>query len=282
MIKTQEIYTFQDPFIAAASGLVLVQNRFYLVADDELSILGINQDLESSGENFTIFSGELPKDKKERKKLKPDFECLVYLGNQKSLLCLPSGSKKNRNRGALLNLKTNTVTELYLKKVYNALEDLYSELNIEGAIILENKIRLFQRGNGPLHQNAIIDLELERFLKDEIQGLKAIDIELGRLGSVPLSFTDATLFNNRIFFTAVAEDSESTFEDGEFSGAILGEMSLDGNILRTTGLGISSKPEGIAFDDKFFYLVTDDDDRKKPSRLFRCSVDQLSFLIDKP
>lgn len=281
MIKTQEIYTFQDPFIAAASGLVLVQNRFYLVADDELCILGINQDLKSSGEIFIVFPGELPEDKKERKKLKPDFECLVYLEEQRSLLCLPSGSKKNRNRGALLNLETKAVSELYFKKVYKALEELYTELNIEGGIILGDNIRLFQRGNGSLHQNAIIDLNLRKLLQDEVQDLKAIDIKLGKLKSIPLSITDATLFNDRIFFTAVAEDSESTFEDGEFSGAILGEMSMDGKILKTAPLAISSKPEGIAFDDNFFYTVTDDDDRKKPSRLFRCSVDQLSFLINK-
>ncbi len=273
MIKVRVIYTFKDPYIAAASGLVLVNDKFYLVADDELSILGLDCNLKTPGEVYQVFQGELPEDKKERKKLKPDFECLLYLDEINSLLCIPSGSKKNRHKGALFDLNDYSVTEMSFKDVYKELDDLYPELNLEGAVIIGENIRLFQRGNGELHQNAIIDMNLKKFLKDKTKDLKTLEVKLGKLKNIPLSFTDAALNNDTIYFTAVAENSESTYLDGEFIGAVLGEMNLAGEVIRMTPLDITSKPEGLAFSGKSFYVVTDDDDRKKPSLLF-------TFLID--
>lgn len=269
MIKTTEIFTFKDPYIAAASGLVLAGNRFYLVADDENGVMGINKDLKSSGEIYEVFPGVLPEDKKERKKLKPDFEGMVHLPEMNALLCLPSGSKKNRIRGALVSLADHKITEVNFKNVYQKLEDLYPELNIEGAVLIGENIRLFQRGNGKLHQNAVITLNLKSFLNDQIKDLKVINIDLGKLKGIPLSFTDASLFKNKCYFVAVAENSESTYADGEFVGSVLGEISEAGEIIFTTLLDLDSKPEGLAFDETSFYLVTDDDDRKKPSRLLQ-------------
>lgn len=269
MIKPTEIFTFKDPYIAAASGLVLAGNRFYLVADDENGVMGINKDLKSSGEIYEVFPGVLPEDKKERKKLKPDFEGMVHLPEMNALLCLPSGSKKNRIRGALVSLADHKITEVNFKNVYQKLEDLYPELNIEGAVLIGENIRLFQRGNGKLHQNAVITLNLKSFLNDQIKDLKVINIDLGKLKGIPLSFTDASLFKNKCYFVAVAENSESTYADGEFVGSVLGEISEAGEIIFTTLLDLDSKPEGLAFDETSFYLVTDDDDRKKPSRLLQ-------------
>lgn len=269
MIKPTEIFTFKDPYIAAASGLVLAQNRFYLVADDENGIMGINKDLKSSGEIYEVFPGLLPEDKNERKKLKPDFEGMVHLPQMNALLCLPSGSKKNRSRGALVSLTDHKITEVSFKNVYQKLEDIYPELNIEGAVLVGEDIRLFQRGNGKLHQNAVIDINLKSFLNDQMKDLNAINISLGKFKGIPLSFTDASLFNNKCYFVAVAENSESTYADGEFVGSILGELSETGEIISTTPLELDSKPEGLAFDQNNFYLVTDDDDRTKPSRLFQ-------------
>lgn len=268
MIKLKEIYTFQKPYIAAASGLVLAQDQFYLVADDELSLLGLNRDL-SGAQLHEVFQGELPEDTKERKKIKPDFECLVFLEDKSSLLIIPSGSKKNRNRGALFNLKDKLIIEISFRQVYQELEHLFPELNIEGAVVVNDSIRLFQRGNGKLHQNAVIQLNLESFLDDKVKDLKVQNINLGRLKDIPLSFTDAALFNGQCYFVAVAENTESTYTDGEFIGAVLGEMSPEGVIMKMTPLDVSSKPEGLTFDNEYFYLVTDDDDRKKPSRLLR-------------
>lgn len=261
MIRTTELFTIQDPYITAASGLTLVNDRFYLVADDELGIVSL--DMNGNGKFIKVFEGKLPEEKKERKKLKPDFESLLYLPARNALLCLPSGSRPNRVRAAVVSLEGN-VQELMLENVMTELGAIFPELNIEGAVLLNEKIRLFQRGNGSLHQNAIIDLNLNSFLKDEIKDIKIKEITLPPL----MSFTDAGIFNEVCWFIAVAENTESTYLDGEFMGAMLGKLSTDGKVIATWPLDIKSKPEGIAFKDSKFYLVTDDDDRTKPSKLY--------------
>jgi hypothetical protein len=161
------------------------------------------------------------------------------------------------------------IQELSFKQVYATLETIYPELNIEGAVIVGKKIRLFQRGNGKLHQNAIIDLNLNEFLKDRVFDLTHKQIDLGRLQNIPLSFTDATIANNLCWYLAVAENTESTYLDGEFVGAIMGKMDLAGTLLEQYPLNILSKPEGIVIEGNQIYIITDDDDRMKPSGLFQ-------------
>lgn len=269
MIKLTHQYTFQDPYITAASGLQLINSQFYLVADDENSILRFPKNLDHPTTLIKVFSEVLPEKTEERKKTKPDFESLLFLPDLDSLLCIPSGSKKNRSRAAIINLQNYSIQELSFRKVYAGLERLYPELNIEGAVIIGDKIRLFQRGNGKLGQNAIIDLNLKAFLQDHAQNLTHKRIDLGKFDSTPFSFTDATLFKDFCWYLAVAENSESTFLDGDFLEAYLGKMDLAGNLLESYPLNIDSKPEGIAFDENDFYVVTDDDDRRKPSSLYR-------------
>jgi hypothetical protein len=265
-----------DPFIAAASGLCLVDETFYIVADDDLSLLALPAGLDKKGKLITLFEGALPDDLKERKKVKPDIESIVYLPLQKSLLCLPSGSQPNRFQGALVTLLDREVQKITFKNVFLELVTHFTELNIEGAVILDDKIRLFQRGNGSLHQNAVIDMNLAAFLKDEVKDFSYVLVDLGKLGDVFLSFTDATLHNNECWFLAAAEATESTFFDGEFAGAILGTINSKGVVEKSLILTMPSKPEGIAIQDNTFYFVTDDDDRKKASKFYSLSINTQS------
>jgi hypothetical protein len=266
MNKPKLIYTFENPFIAAASGLTLVDGNFYIVADDELGLVVLPQNLQEA-RILKVFEGLLPEEKKARKKIKPDFEGLVYLETKKALLCMPSGSKSNRTVGAIVSL-VGKVTHLSFENVFKHLEKYFSELNLEGAVIQGEIIKLFQRGNGKHHQNAVIDLNLSSFLKDEVKDLVIHEVDLGKLKNIPLSFTDATLYENDIWFLAVAEDTESTFEDGEFAGAVLGRLSHEGKIEDVRPLEMTSKPEGLVIDQGIIYFVTDDDDRKIASRLY--------------
>ncbi len=271
-----EKYILNDPLISAGSGLALHKDHFYIMADDETGILSLKVDFSSKGKIHPVFPGELPQGHHARKKLKPDIESIVVNGND--LLLIPSGSKVNRSLGAVVSTLDFSCREMSLKRVYHFLEQEFPELNIEGAVILKEQIRLFQRGNGKLLQNAIIDLNLPSFLKDEVNDVSFRKIQLGELNETPLSFTDATLFDNTIYFLAAAERTKSTYEDGEFAGAILGQMSLDGEIKKFFPLDISSKPEGLCIQGREFFIVTDDDDRKKASRIFSGSL--CPFFID--
>ena len=78
--------------MSAASGLVRVRQRLYVVADDALH-LGIFNDPTTppagaapasaldypKGSLLRLLDGDLPQDQAKRKKLKPDFESLVHL-----------------------------------------------------------------------------------------------------------------------------------------------------------------------------------------------------------
>lgn len=276
MLALTEVLSLESPLITAASGLIAVAEKFYIISDDELFLFSVNADFTQNPRPFRLFPGELPRDKAQRKKLKPDLEALFFIPQQKRILCLPSGSKRNRVKGAFVSIDekgdlSGEAQEIDLEEIYIELAKSFSELNIEGAILLNHQVlRLFQRGNGEKKENGIVDLDLKSFLESKplIESIKKI--ELGDISGTPLSFTDASIQENRIFFLAAAEDTESTYLDGEFVGAMLGEMDLEGNILNMKQLMIANKPEGLCLsDDKAFYLVTDADNRSMPSKMFR-------------
>ncbi|MFP5384772.1 MAG: DUF6929 family protein [Bacteriovoracia bacterium] len=275
MITLTQEFILNDPVVSAGSGLVLHEGTFYIISDDELGMVSQPLDFSRRGAFHQVFPGRLPEETEERKRLKPDLECLLVTGND--LLLIPSGSKPNRIKGALVSLSDFSVTPLSFGKVFQELEKYCPELNIEGAVVLDKTIRLFQRGNGKLHQNAIIDLPLPSFLKDEVKDISVLNIDLGTICDTPLSFTDATINNDEIIFIAVAEKSESTYLDGDYVGSVIGKMSFDGKVLLKKALKIDSKPEGIAIKGNTFYVVTDDDQRDKPSRIFSGNFQQLTL-----
>lgn len=279
MIKMTELASMDEPFISAASGLILINKEFYVVSDDDLSLYSFGQkDLEHNLK-VKLFAGKLPKDKKARKKIKPDLECLVQMPVSSfhpygAILAVPSGSEKNRTRGALINFNkkgelTKKVQEIDFKDIYEYLRGVFPELNIEGAVVVGDKLKLFQRGNGKKAQNASIDMNLQSLLLNEVEISHIEEYELQKIDGVHYSFTDVCSHKDHVWFLAVAENSKSTFLDGEVLGSILGKMSSYGKILATYELGMKSKPEGLCVDGKNFYVVTDDDDPKVASKILK-------------
>lgn len=257
----------------AASGLVLKHDTLFIVSDDELSLFVCKDHGRGEIKGHKLFEGELPEDPKKRKKQKPDFEALVCHGS--SLFAIPSGSKANRHMAVEISLQGAEISgtrPFSLKNTYQHLLEIFPELNLEGAVIKDEKIFLFQRGNGKSVQNAVISLALDAFLQDRIENLSTQHFDLGLAGGTPLSFTDACLLENGNFlFLACAEASESTYEDGEVKGAILGELNPESGKWNSWDLNMQSKPEGIDIDPATgeIFICTDDDDRSRPSGLYR-------------
>ncbi len=270
MIRPEVLRVLTEPYASAASGLVIQGDQFYIVADDELSLYCYPLNGHRPGVKMRLFPGELPEAPEERKRLKPDLEALVMVGNE--LLALPSGSKPNRTQGARISLKNNSIRPFDLGAIITDLTQDFPELNLEGAVLCGERIRLFQRGNGERGENALIDLSLKAFLDGTTQEKIIRRVSLGHLGGVPLSFTDAVAHGNSILFLAVAEASASTYFDGAFAGAVLGQMDLNGVIQAMDPLLMPSKPEGIAVREGHAYLVSDDDDRHSPSKLWRLKL----------
>jgi hypothetical protein len=267
MIHFQEVFKFDSPKITAASGLVLSDGHFHCVSDDELGLIRIPRLLQGGLQRIELFEGSLPEDPKSRKKLKPDLEAMVHLSETNSILCIPSGSKANRTRGALLDSGLK-VHEVGFEKIYGRLSREISDLNIEGAISLGSRLLLFQRGNGKSGQNAIINLALEDFLSDQANDFEVTQVDLGEINGERLGFTDACMDQGSSWFLAAAERTESTYEDGEFVGAILGKLNSERGVELRYRLDLPYKPEGLVIQGDEVFVVTDADDRSVNSRLY--------------
>ena len=270
MIKLEKIFELTDPFISAASGLVVHDNKIFVVSDDE-HFMGIFNLKTQTGYKSVLFREILPNDKLLRKKQKGDFEALVHLPHLKKLLVIPSGSTTNRMRGALLFENGDFAQEISFASLYKALALQIQEINIEGGIAFDDELWLFQRGNGVEKKNALIFLNLTDLLGHRSLYPRVQDVSLGSLHQVPLSFTDAAKAEHLILFLAVAEDSQSTYLDGTVVGSVLGLMNHSGEILDTMILDTVSKPEGLSYNtfEKCFYIVTDDDDSLHPASFLR-------------
>ena len=84
--------------VSAASGLVLRDQCFHVVADDENALFVFGAD--GATRRIALLPGELAAEHAERKAHKPDFEILVDLPGH-GLLAMGSGSRATRERAEL-------------------------------------------------------------------------------------------------------------------------------------------------------------------------------------
>jgi hypothetical protein len=287
-------YITRPLHISAASGLVCVGSTAYVVADDELHLGVFSIATPEPGRLIPLFDGVLPDMNVERKRQKPDLEALALVPPfpdfpHGGLLALGSGSRPNRGRGALLCLDgrgaiCGAVHELDMSAILGPLSDVFVELNIEGAIVFGEELRLFQRGNKRQADNAIIHYPLSRVLdamrsahSDPIAPIAIKRLDLGVIEGVPICFTDAAaLPNGDMVFCAVAEDTEDAYRDGPCVGAAIGIVDTDGYLLSLDRLDRPHKVEGINArldrDRLDLQLVTDADDPAVPAVLLSASI----------
>jgi len=265
--------------LSAASALVCQGQSLWLLADDALVL----QRYSLSGDwqaELILLPGTLPVDAKQRKPLKPDFEALLSLPDDR-LLALGSGSTERRCRGCLV--EADSVRVIDLSPLYQALAGHFQELNIEGGVVCRGQLLLAQRGNGRGWENAVVLLDLSRVLRDLENGqlsaaalLQIVPLQLPELDGVPLSLTDLSVApSGALYFSATAEATESSYLDGACIGSVLGCLDEHLAIVELTLLRPAVKIEGLAFQaDGHPLLVADADDPAIASPLF--TLDGLS------
>lgn len=265
--------------LSAASALVCQGQSLWLLADDALVL----QRYSLSGDwqaELILLPGTLPVDAKQRKPLKPDFEALLSLPDDR-LLALGSGSTERRCRGCLV--EADSVRVIDLSPLYQALTGHFQELNIEGGVVCRGQLLLAQRGNGRGRENAVVLLDLSRVLRDLENGqlsaaalLQIVPLQLPELDGVPLSLTDLSVApSGALYFSATAEATESSYLDGACVGSVLGCLDEHLAIVELTLLRPAVKIEGLAFQaDGRPLLVADADDPAIASPLF--TLDGLS------
>jgi hypothetical protein len=283
-------------YLSAASGLVRAGSCLYVVADDELHLGVFPATDNGPGHLVRLLDGELPTSKPERKKQKPDFETLTLLPASErfpdgAILALGSGSRPNRRLGALLGLDAQgavrgTPETVDLTSIFASIDAIYSAPNIEGAVVVRDEMRVFHRGNKRDRTNAIVRFSLSSFLdalKPErgstLEPIAVDTIDLGHADGIPLCFTDAAVLpSGDMVFTAVAEDTDDTYNDGPCAAAAIGIMDDGGHLRHVLRLNAPLKIEGVdarADGDVIrLLLVTDADDPGIPGALFSATIER--------
>ena len=267
-------------FVSAASGLVVGGNRLSVVADDAhwLAIFALHG--ERPGKLIRLVDGNLPKDTAARKRAKPDFEVLVALaaGPQSRLLALGSGSTTRRMRGALIDLGgtdgTTGVRLIDLSPLFAALAPLVPEVNLEGVVVRNDRLLLFNRGNMQFPASHVLEVSLTEVIGGgPVAASLCAELTLPMVSGVPLTVTDACVMENGHFLlSAVAEATADSFADGALAGAAIVELDPYFRLLGVEPLDPPLKVEGIAAratDDGVRLLcVTDADDPERASGLY--------------
>jgi hypothetical protein len=124
------------------------------------------------------------------------------------------------------DLQSKEITVQSLDEVYSLIKFEHSikdsELNIEGCIVTDETVYYFQRGNGGLNKNGIFFTDG----RTEKPKYTFIPFELPKINSVSSTFTDAIVVDETIYFLATAEDTDSTYSDGDVLGSSIGSIDL--------------------------------------------------------
>jgi hypothetical protein len=288
------------PFVRAASSLTWFDDRLAVVQDDTLLVALIDPAA------MTVEAVELPLradgartfDKEQgNKKHKADFEAAVgaTLDGAPTLFAFGSGSHENRESIAVLSRSDAGWQRriVHVPALYAGLRAaqgfLSSELNIEGAVLIGDQLRLFQRSNGSALSTSVpvccatCDLDWPVLLAhlrapDEAPAPLPHGIQLYDLGCADggrLTFTDAALLPHAgITFSASAENSPNAYDDGEVTGSALGKIEGERvtlcPLLDERGSPVREKVEGLALaldTPHRAYVVFDPDDHRKPGVL---------------
>lgn len=268
--------TDRPAHVRAGSGLATVPGGIALIQDDANFIALIKPgDDRARAIPLPAGMGGLRQfdDIRGNKKYKLDLEACVAVETNDGtlLLALGSGSKRRREQAALVRGWEDDcpeVTLVHVPRLYEALrrEQAFagSELNVEGAVLLGERLRLFGRGNGAVRDdvqpvNATCDLDWPSLLahlespdtNPPPAPTSVVRYELGSLDDIPLTFTDGAVWRDLVLYSAAAEASPDATRDGRVSGSVLGVIDGTGRarwtqLVDPSGWPFVGKVEGVA------------------------------------
>jgi len=290
--------------VRAGSGLAWVAGRIALIQDDS-NFVAVVDPRDGRVGAVALPAGEAGRrqfdDLRGNKAFKLDLEACVALedGGETVLLALGSGSSPRREYVAVVDgwaAGQPSARLVHVPRLYGALRATEafsgSELNLEGAIHLGGRVRLFARGNGAQRgnvrpANATCDVDGAALLahvrapERTAPPLPAdiVQYALGTLDGVPLGFTDAAVFGGDVLFAAAAEDSPDATRDGRVTGSVIGVIDAAGRarwvaLTEPSGAPARDKVEGVLVAgeprDGRLFAVVDADDPGAASQL--CTV----------
>lgn len=275
MEKFQLELLFKIIGLGSASGLIFNTNSVIAIGDNASYLYEYQMEtkdlkkyplLENASETIA-------------KKDKPDFECMTQYGND--IYIFGSGSTENRMKMVHVDAVTkNKIDEIDLTNLYLTMQSFAAikpeNFNIEGVIYDGTDWYFFNRGNGKESKNAIFTVSGKN-LTEEFTVIYN-PYKLPKIKSVETSFTDAVLVNNQIYFLATAEDTVSTYDDGQVLGSIIGKIDLKSMKVKSTKkISDSAKLEGLTVynqsDKEITFLICEDNDTdEQESNIYKFSL----------
>lgn len=266
--------------INAASGLQHDQDQLYIVSDNSPYLYHYNV-LEEQTDKVLLDStqqGELI-----AKKDKKDFEALCDVGD--ALVIVGSGSKPQRQDAFIYDKRNRNVRHVSLESIYQQMQEIgevdQDNFNIEGLTYANGVWYFLNRGNGERNQNVIFTVggDLDFVLRPET--LRAHHVQLPRIQNYITGFSDGVIVDDRLFFIATAEDSASTYHDGECKGSYLSYIRLsDWKLGPTSLLSNTKKLEGLALygqsADTLTFILCEDPDEESNTN---CPIYRYDFNL---
>ncbi len=289
--------------VRAGSGLTNLGDRLALIQDDA-NFVAIVDPVSRAVDSITLPA--LPcrqrqfDDLRGNRLEKLDLEACTSIREKDHQLLVALGSGSTPSRERIMVMKWPLLCEadicLYHAPIFyqclrSQREFAGSELNLEGVAFLGGDVlRLFQRGNGAPRAdcppvNATCDVvwsDLRSHLHDPSTLTKPFNFkryDLGELEGVRLTFTDGSVRNHTVYFTATAEASPDAIADGPVMGSVIGRIGADVHaryalILDEHGNRLAAKVEGLTFDSSApnrGWISIDADDPTAPSEL--CEIE---------
>jgi hypothetical protein len=231
------------PNIPSASGVEVSNGIIYIIGDDSKTLFMLSHELKIL-QQYDLFESAYAAEERIPKKEKPDFECLCLLNIHgfDYLLVNGSGSKKNRDTGHLVKLPSKYNKKFFDKDIsFKALFDMLKsnrdivadgKLNLEASAANDSFFIMLNRANKEGNNAALVfrKEEMDVFLvenPDMVPFPEVFVYQLPMLDDIPSGFSGACIFEQVLFFTASAEDTNDAVEDGAIKGSIIGWIGLN-------------------------------------------------------
>lgn len=286
------------PHISSASGLAILGDWFYFVADDENHLIAVRSDDVEAGalRMLPLGGGRLPADDEERKNRKKDLELVFDVpanaGAPRMLVAWGSGSRTSRDVAYVAALAGDgslqgEPRQVSLAPLHDVLRGHCAKLNIEAGLVLGDELHLFSRANAKAPPNGWFRMDLDAitaFLlagdrSPDVPAIRFTELDLGRMGGVPVGISDATAHGDGgLLLSASAEHTSDGYDDGRIEGSVLLTCLNCGDVTWRTRLEGHHKVEGIALDGQgSLWMTTDDDAPDEPSQLRRLAWPPSGF-----
>lgn len=273
-------------YIAAASGLAVHHGQMFIVGDDETHLAVFDESSAEPGKLMRLFPEARLADPVKRKAAKPDLETLLVFPAVGEfpfggLLALGSGSSAKRRRAVILPFDSHgrlaKARILSVDGLFAAVGMVVPEVNIEGAVIRNGELILFNRGNRNYPETILITFRADDFRSANPRPIWSKTARLPDIGGIPLTVTDACLLEGgSILASTVAEDTGNAYDDGGLLGAAFVLFNSDLSVDRVDMIEPPVKIEGVHARRNGTQIeilaVSDADDPAKAAGLYRCTI----------